>query len=171
MELINMKKYKELKKVLKIYRDLLTEMDRVRIDKQILQAYVYDKSLTCIEIEHGKYESVLQLVEKLDKFFFVLHAPYKAEPEINGYVGDIFITRFKNVYEIVKSLVEKDIFENKGLLSRGFVDKYADLFGILFGYTHREVALYCLKAKLNLTGIKFRGRDYERILQFIKRLT
>ncbi len=140
MELINIEKYRSLKKILKKHCNLLTEMDRDKIDKQILKAYVYDKSLTCIEIKLTDYENVLHLIKDLDKFFFVIHAPYVANPEYYGFKGDIFITRFRNVYNITKLLIDKNLEDNNGELSGGFVDKFADLFGFLFGYTPKEIA-------------------------------
>ena len=142
---MNIEKYKNLEKILKKYPDILTEMDIVKIDKQILEAYTYDKPLTCIEVENGEYERVLQLIAKLKDYFYVIHASYELEPEIRGFEGEIFITRFKNVYDVVKLLVEKDLKDNNGMLSKGFIDKYADLFGVLFGYPPKDVARHCIE--------------------------
>ena len=104
----------------------------------------------------------MQFCEELEEFFFVIHATYNLEPEIHGFDGDIFITRFEKAYNIVKCLVDKELKNNDGTLGQGFIDKYPRTFGILFGYSLKEVIQYCKKQrkfkslkKLSLLNILF----------------
>ena len=60
-----------------------------------------NKKLTSIEIPFAEYEKVMQFVKELVDFFFVIYATYEMEPEIYGFEGEIFITRFKDVFKII----------------------------------------------------------------------
>ncbi len=151
MEIVESKKFYKLVDILKKYPDLLEEMDIVKVDVQILEAYIYNKSLTAIEIEYGDHERVLMFLKEINEFFFTIHAQYDPNLEEHGFNGEIFVTRFKNVHNIIKFLVEKDLNENEGILSKGFTDKIADILGILLGTNPKQVARYCNDGGLDLT--------------------
>jgi len=140
---INEQTYEELENILSNYQKLLTEYNGdIKIDQYIIQSFKEEKILTSIEIQYEDYENVLQFCEELEDFFFVICVPYNFEPEIYGFYGDIFITRFKKAYNIVKCVIDKELQRNYGDLSGSFIEKFPRTFGILFGYSPKEVTQY-----------------------------
>jgi len=56
-----------------------------------------------------------------------------------AFSGLIFISRFKNLFDAAMNYANKH---------NGLLDEFADLSGILFGYSSKEVAEYCSEERL-----------------------
>ena len=136
MVIINDEEVKKLEEVLMNYSDILSEFG---IKEQIIKSFKFEKSLTSIEIEGGNKEKVAQLMEELEEFFFVGQTYFESDSHELGFSGLIFISRFKNLFDVAMSYANK----HKGLL-----DEFADLSGIIFGYSPKEVAKYCSGERL-----------------------
>jgi len=74
-------------------------------------------------------------MKKLEKFFFVAHV------HVERYHSEelFLISRFKNLVDVAETYA-KDY--------NGFFDEYADISGLLFGYSSNEIAQYCLQERL-----------------------
>ena len=136
MVLIDEERIKTLEEVLANYPDILSEFG---IKDHILKAYKFEKPITSIEIESENTEKVTQLMEELEDFFFVGHIYFEPDSREFGFSGLIFISRFKNLFDVVMKYAN----EHNGLL-----DEFADLSGILFGYSTKKVAEYCSEERL-----------------------
>jgi len=152
---INHQNYKELESILRKYPKLLTEYNKdIKIDQYIIQSFKEKKTLNLED-----YKSVEQFCEELEEFFYVIYASYDLEPNLRGlFDGEVFVTRVKKAYNIVKCLIDKEFEKHNGILGQGFIDKYTRTFGILFGYSLQEVTQYCKKRrkfKLLLARLSF----------------
>jgi hypothetical protein len=77
---------------------------------------------------------------KRDSFLAKLNKQKLAEGILHlAFSGLIFISRFKNLFDAVMNYAKKH---------NGLLDEFADLSGILFGYTPVEVADYCSEERL-----------------------
>lgn len=136
MVIINDEDVKKLQEVLAKHPDLLSEFG---IKEQIIKSFKFEKSLTSIEIESGNKEKVTQLVEELGEFFFVGKTYFESDSQDLGYSGLIFVSRFKNLFEVAMKYANKH---------NGLLDEFADLSGIIFGYSPKDVANYCSEERL-----------------------
>ncbi len=136
MILIDEERIKKLKKVLANYPDILSEFE---IKEQIIKTFKFEKPLTSIEIESENKEKVAQLMEELENFFFTGHIYFESDSQEFAFSGLIFISRFKNLFEAAMNYAKKH---------NGLLDEFADLSGILFGYSSKEVADYCSEERL-----------------------
>lgn len=136
MVMLREDRIKKLEKVLANYPDILSEFG---IKEQILKSFNFEKPLTSIEIEVGDQEKVAEFIEELKAFFFVGHTYFEPNSQKFGFSGLIFVSRFKNIFDVVMKYANKH---------NGLLDEFADLSGILFGYSPKEVAEYCLKERL-----------------------
>ena len=76
-------------------------------------------------------------MEELEDFFFVGHTYFEPNSRDFGFSGLIFISRFKNLFDVAMKYAN----EHNGLL-----DEFADLSGILFGYSLKEVDFIKIKS-------------------------
>ena len=136
MAIFDEERIKKLEKVLANYPDILSEF---RIKEQILKAFKFEKPLTSIEIESGDKEKVAQLLEELDNFFFTGRIYFEPDSQESAFSGLLFISRFKNLFDAAMNYAKKH---------NGLLDEFADLSGILFGYSSKEVAEYCSEERL-----------------------
>ncbi len=136
MILIDEERIKKLKKVIANYQDILSEFE---IKEQIIKTFKFEKSLTSIELEGENKEKVAQLMEELENFFFTDHIYFEPDLQEFAFSGLIFISRFKNLFDAAMNYAKKH---------NGLLDEFADLSGILFGYSSKEVAEYCSEERL-----------------------
>ena len=136
MVIISEEGIKKLEKVLVNYPDILSEFG---IKEQILKAFKFEKPLTSIELEGENKEKVAQLIEELENFFFIGHIYFEPDSQECAFSGLIFISRFKNLFDAAMKYAKKH---------NGLLDEFADLSGILFGYSVKEVAEYCSEERL-----------------------
>ncbi len=136
MVFVSKERIKKLEKVLANYPDILSEFE---IKEQIIKAFKFEKPLTSIEVEGENKEKVAQLMEELEEFFFVGKTYFESDSQDLGYSGLIFVSRFKNLFEVAMNYANKH---------NGLLDEFADLSGILFGYSCEEVANYCSEERL-----------------------
>ena len=134
--MINEERIKKLEKVLDNYPDILSEFE---IKEQIIRTFKFEKPLTSIELEGENKEKVAQLIEELENFFFTGHIYFEPDSQESTFSGLIFISRFKNLFDAAMNYAKKH---------NGLLDEFADLSGILFGYSSKEVAEYCLEERL-----------------------
>ena len=134
--MISEERIKKLEKVLANYPDILSEFG---IKEQIIKAFKFEKPLTSIELEGENNEKVSQLMKELEKFFFTGHIYFEPDSQEFAFSGLIFISRFKNLFDVAMNYAKKH---------NGLLDEFADLSGILFGYSSKEVAEYCLEERL-----------------------
>lgn len=127
---------RKLEKVLAYYPDILSEFE---IKDQIIKAFKFEKPLTSIEVDSEDNEKVIQFMKEMEDFFFVGHIYFEPNSREFGFSGLIFISRFKNLFDVAMKYAN----EHNGLL-----DEFADLSGILFGSSSKEVAEYCSKDRL-----------------------
>ena len=136
MVIINEERIKKLEKILANYPDILSEFE---IKEQIIKAFKFEKPLTSIELEGENREKVAQLIEELENFFFTGHIYFEPDSQEFAFSGLIFISRFKNIFDAAMNYAKKH---------NGLLDEFADLSGILFGYSSKEVADYCSEERL-----------------------
>ena len=136
MILIKEERIKKLENVLANYPDILSEFE---IKEQIIKAFKFEKPLTSIELEGENKEKVAQLMEELENFFFTGHIYFEPDSQESTFSGLIFISRFNNLFDAAMNYAKKH---------NGLLDEFADLSGILFGYSSKEVAEYCLEERL-----------------------
>ena len=134
--MINEARIKKLEKILANYPDILSEFG---IREQVLKSFKFEKTLTSIEIEAGDKEKVTEFIEGLKDFFFVDQTSFESDSQDLGFSGLIIISRFKKVFDAAMSYVSKH---------NGLLDKFADLSGILFGYSCKAVVEYCSNERL-----------------------
>ena len=134
--MISEERIKKLEKVLAYYPDILSEFE---IKDQIIKAFKFEKPLTSIEVDSEDNEKVIQFMKEMEDFFFVGHIYFEPNSREFGFSGLIFISRFKNLFDVAMKYAN----EHNGLL-----DEFADLSGILFGSSFKEVAEYCSKDRL-----------------------
>ena len=134
--MISEERIKKLENVLANYPDILSEFE---IKEQIIKAFKFEKPLTSIELEGENKEKVAQLMEELENFFFTGHIYFEPDSQEFGFTGLILISRFKNLFDVAMNYANKH---------NGLLDEFADLSGILFGYSPKEVAKYCSGERL-----------------------
>ncbi len=135
MVIISEERIKKLENVLANYPDMLSEFG---IKQQIIKAFKFEKPLTSIELYSEKNEKIAKFIEELEDYFYVGHVHFteSRDTEISGL---IFISRFKNLFDVAINYAN----QHKCML-----DEFADLSGILYGYSSKEVAEYCSKERL-----------------------
>lgn len=131
MAIINEEKIKKLETVLTNYPDILSEFG---IKKQIIKTFKFEKPLASLELYDKNTQKVAQFIEDLESFFFVGNTYFESESQEVGFSGLIFISRFKNVFDVAINYPKK---------LKSLLDEFADLSGILFGKSPKEVAQYC----------------------------
>ncbi|GAI45066.1 unnamed protein product [marine sediment metagenome] len=134
--MVSEERIKKLEEVLANYPDILSEFE---IKEQIINAFKFEKPLTSIELEGEDKEKVAQLIEELENFFFTGRIYFEPDSQESAFSGLIFISRFKNLFEAAMNYAKKH---------DGLLDEFADLSGILFGYSSKEVAEYCSEERL-----------------------
>ena len=133
VELVKKEAINELNEIIEKYNNLYEEKD---IEHLILQAYTLDKVLTEIEIFKKDIDEVLRYIDELEKFFFVDYLNHSKRNK--KFTGVVHITRFLSVLDVVKEFGHLQPYED-----------YHDLRGILFGYSLKEIAEFCIKNKSN----------------------
>ena len=136
MVIISEERIKKLEKVLTNYPDILSEFG---IKKQIIEAFKFEKPLASLEIYDKNTQKVSQFMEDIEDFFFVGNTYFESESQEFEFSGLIFVSRFKNVFDVAINYAKK----HKSLL-----DEFADLSGIFFGKSPKEVAQYCSEERL-----------------------
>ena len=136
MVFVSKEKVNRLEEVLANFPDILSEFE---IKEQIIKAFKFEKPLTSIEFEGENKEKVAQLIEELENFFFTDHIYFEPDSQESVFSGLIFISRFKNLFDAAMNYAKKH---------NGLLDEFADLSGILFGYSPKEVADYCSEERL-----------------------
>jgi len=136
MFIINKERIKRLERILANYSDILSEFG---IKDQIIKAFSFEKPLTSIEVDGEDNDRVEKFMEDLEDFFFVGLTYFEPDSQEFGFSGLIFISRFRNLLDVVLNYAN----DHNGLL-----DKFADLSGIIFGYSSEEVVKYCSQERL-----------------------
>ncbi len=136
MFIINEERIKKLKGILANYSDILSEFG---IKGQIIKAFSFEKPLTSIEVDGEDNDRAKQFMKELENFFFVGRTYFEPDSQEFGFSGLIFISRFKNLLDVVLNYAN----DHNGLL-----DKFADLSGIIFGYSSEQVVKYCSQERL-----------------------
>lgn len=126
----------ELKKVLDKYRTFFTELGYEFYD-QIIDAYLLKKPLTGIEF-YDEAVNIYPFIISISEFFFV--GVYYGKKK--NYLAEVFVSRFKNVLDVA--------------LQYRLDGKIADLEGLLYGYSPKEIYDYCVREQLTHL-IKRRG--------------
>ncbi len=136
MDFVSKEKVNRLEEVLANYPNILSEFE---IKEQIIKAFKFEKPLTSIELEGENKEKVAQLMEELENFFFTGRIYFEPDSQESAFSGLLFISRFKNLFDAAMNYAKKH---------NGVLDEFADLSGILFGYSSKEVAEYCSEERL-----------------------
>lgn len=126
---------KELEKVLTNYRpDIISGQWVV---EEITRAYKSEKPVTSIELYDIKANLLKRFIVELEEFFLVGQVSFDPEPAESTFSGDIYVSRFKNPFDIIMK------YATKGFDLREW---FADLSGIFVrGEKAKGVALYCQK--------------------------
>lgn len=126
---------KELEKVLTNYRPDVVSGNWVV--EEITRAYKSQKPVTSIELYGVKTDMLEEFIEELKDFFFVGQVYFDAKPHRSEFSGDIFVSRFKNPFDVIMNYASK---------GHGLKESFADSSGFLvLGETPMEVAKYFLK--------------------------
>lgn len=121
----------ELKKELDKYQTLFRDSDYKAVYEEIFDAYLLKKPLTGIEF-YDKDSNINPFIISMSRFFFVGIIPI--EKTSTNYSAEIFVTRFKNILDIA--------------LKYKLDDNIADLTGLIYGYSPKEIFDYCVKRQL-----------------------
>lgn len=107
--------------------------------EDVIKAFISKKPVTSIEISNLKPKIVNQLLEDLEKFFFVSRG--YCDPDLWKY--NFFVSRYKTLPNII-SFYSKNNF--------GTYDRFSDVAGAflldLLENPSQEVASYCFKERL-----------------------
>ena len=125
----------KLERILANYPDILSEYG---IKELIVKTYKFEKPVTSIELYSKKTDKIAKFIEELEEFFFVAYVPFPVSQN-SEYSGLIFISRFRNLFDVAINYTK----EHNGVL-----DEFADLSGILYGYSSKEIADYCSEERL-----------------------
>jgi len=134
--LISYEKVRQLEEVLAKYPDILLKYKErknpdVYPDVLILETFRLEKPLTSVEIGDLNSERVLQFIEDLKNFFFVTRKG-----------NEVHISRFRTLCDVAIGKLGK-----KGEEVR-LSDKYADIAGLFYGYSLKQIVQYCFKKEL-----------------------
>lgn len=135
MILINEDRINKLKNILANYPKIISDEESGDL---ILKVFTFEKPLTSIEFYNKDFPEVMKFIAELEEFFFTGHIkfPKLKDPEFSGL---IFISRFRNLFNIAINYANE---------YNGMLDEFADLSGILYGYSPEEIAEYCKKDRL-----------------------
>jgi hypothetical protein len=96
-----------------------------------MDAYNLRKPLTDIEIYDEPIYRVREFVARMREFFFVeMYECPRLVYEPDKFNGGILVSRFKTLPTLAAQY-------------DGLSDRYADLAGVLYGYSLRDIADYC----------------------------
>lgn len=134
---------KELENILTNYRpDIISGYWVV---EEITKAYKSEKPVTSIELYGIKTDILEKFIERLKEFFFIGQVSFDPEPLESTFSGDIYVSRFKDPFDVVMN------YASKGL---GLRESLADLSGfLLLGKPAKEVAQYFLKEHMKVNSI------------------
>lgn len=127
---------KRLEKVLDDYRYIFTEGEN---REQIIRAFKSEKQVTSIELYDIETDVLKRVIEELKDFFLVGQVYFDPESSRTKFSGDVYVSRFKDLLDIMMYYANKH---------NGMLDGFADLTGLLVGYSLKEVARYCFKEGL-----------------------
>lgn len=127
---------KKLEKVLDDYRYIFTEGEN---REQIIRAFKSEKPVTSIEFCDIKAQVIKRFIEELKEFFLVGQVYFDPESPRTTFSGDVYVSRFKDLLNVMMYYAIKH---------NGMLDGFADLSGLLVGYSIKEVAQYCFKERL-----------------------
>jgi len=130
---IDEKRIRKLVKVLANYSSILIEFG---IKDQIIKTFKFEKPLTSIEIVSEENDKIKQFMKEMEEFFFIGNTDYETDSQFSSLV---FVSRFKNLLDVAISYTS---------MHNSVLDKFADLSGILTGYSPKEVAEYCSEERL-----------------------
>ena len=131
---------KQLEVVLDNYRPEI--ISGYWVIEEIMGAFTSNKPVTSIDLAAGvKADVVKKFIEQLSEFFSVDFFP---EPSGSKFTGDVFVSRFKNSFRVMMDYVKR---------YNGISEDFADLAGILVGYSPKEVAQYCSHDRMKDYGL------------------
>jgi len=122
----------ELKKELDKHKYVFESISYEISSKHIIAAYLLKKPLASIDLYQIDFD-IEPFVMSMNEFFFTDTNICKESGKM--YSAEIFVSRFKNIIDIISDH-KRD-------------HEIADLYGILYGYSPKEVYDYCVKRKYN----------------------
>lgn len=126
---------RELEQILANYSNMFSD---VEAEEDIMKTFRFEKGLAEIEVHNQKIETIEEFINELRDFFFINKVSFDSEhPSV--FSGSLYISRFRNIFDAMM------IFGRK---HNGLLDAFADLCGIFFGYSFKEVAEYCSAERL-----------------------
>jgi len=134
---------KKLEQVLDNYTPLLDGIidQGYSLKELIIRTYKFEKPLSSLELNKKPRESVEDFITKLGSFFFV--KALEPSSESDYFSGVIILSRFKNIIQVAIGYWYQARENKVG------EDVYADIFGLLYGFSTKEIAKYCSKERLN----------------------
>lgn len=134
--LVSIEKVMRLEGVLAKYPDILLNYKErknpeVYPNVLILETFKFEKPLTSVEVDDMKSKRALQFIEDLKEFFFVTYDD-----------DEIHISRFKTLCDVAIGKFER---EGKKI---NLSDRNADLAGLFYGYSLKQIVQYCFKREL-----------------------
>ena len=129
MVIIDTRQVKKLEDVIAKYSEIHNERE------SLIKTFRFEKPLASIELYHKDSQKVLEIMKELEEFFFVayVHIERHHSEEL------LFMSRFRNLVDVAE-IYAKDY--------NGFFDEYADISGLLFGYSTNKIAEYCSQERL-----------------------
>ena len=118
-----LKKYYRVREVEPAYQGTLVNQDL----EEILDCYVLQKPLTLLHFDAIRETLFLDMLNALRPFFFIGVRKMK-QPASGHITAFLYISRFRNLLEVASSIP--------------FNDKYADILGMLVGYTPGPISEY-----------------------------
>ena len=117
----------ELEEILYSYINLFEDG---RAIEHIKKAFTLGKPVSSIELNRGHLKKKLELVEKLEEFFFV---NYYEE------YNTILVSRSDDSLEILDYFMKK---------YKGCYDKFGFVAGLFFGYQSKQIKWYCTQDRM-----------------------
>lgn len=100
--------------------------------EEIIEAFTSKKPVTSIDLSTGVKTNVLKkFIKEITEFFSVGLVPEPSELKFNG---EVFVSHFKYSFAVMMDYARR---------YNGIREEFADLAGILVGYSPKEVAQYC----------------------------
>lgn len=125
--LISKERISQLKSVLKEYSDILHEgkEGNKTFSGMIMKTFLFGKPLSSIELYEANSKRLELFITVLERFFF-----------IKKHHSIIYFSRFRTLCDVAMDIPRDWI---------GLSDEHADLAGLLYGYSPKKIAKYCLE--------------------------
>ena len=138
---MDVSKLKNVEKDVSAFKSLFDGQDYKDVLNDVRGAYLGEKPVSSIEL-YNITQDIEEWVERMEAYFFVRVRKIKKSKK--EFSGEIYISRFKTIGEVALKSRKSRRFK----LGKVKYREYADLDGLLHGYSPEEIYDYCVEQGL-----------------------